>query len=70
MSAGQISVQQLFVPDILSIDHGLNRCSATTHFALLAALGSVLGEPFIKIGLKLLNVLEQFFAECDLIEFL
>ncbi len=64
------SVQQFFAPDILSVDHGLKRCPATTHFALMGAFGVVMDEPFIKISLKLAYGFIQRFAEHDLIEFL
>ena len=63
-------VQQFFVPDVLSVDHGLKRCSATTHFALMGAFGVVMVEPFIEISLELADGFIQSVAERDLIEFL
>ena len=70
MSVRQSLVQQFFAPDVLSCDHGLKRCPATTYFALMGTLGVVMDDPFIEIGLELFDGLEQRFTERDLVEFL
>jgi hypothetical protein len=44
-------VQELFLPDLFALNHGLERCSAATGFALMSALVVVVIQPFVQVGL-------------------
>ncbi len=63
-------VQELFLPDIFALDHGLERRSGATHFALMSALVVVVEQPFIEIGLQCIDAVIEFLAERDLVELL
>lgn len=69
-SVGPSSVHELFLPDFFALDHGLERRSAATHFALVSALVIVVMQPFIQIGLKRVDAIVELLAERDLIELL
>ena len=56
------SVHELFLPDFPALDHGLERRSAATHFALMSALVIVVMQPFIRIGLKRIKAVMEFFG--------
>jgi hypothetical protein len=64
------SVHELFLPDFFALNHGLERRSAATHFALMSSFDAVVMQPFIQIDLQFLNGLVDLFAELDLIELL
>jgi len=49
------SVHELFLPDLLALNYGLERRSAATHFALMSSFGVVMVQPFIQIGLQFLD---------------
>ena len=64
------SVHELFLPDFFALNHGLERRSAATHFALMSSFDVVVMQPFTQIGLQCLDGLVDLFAERDLIELL
>ena len=63
-------VHELILPDLLALNHGLERRSAATHFALMSSFGVVMMQPYIQIGLQFLNGLIELLAERDLVKFL
>lgn len=69
-SVGPCSVHELFLPDLLALDHGLERRSAATHFALMSSFGIVVAQPFTQIDLQFRNGLIDLLAECDLVKLL
>ncbi len=44
-------IYKFFLPDFFSLDHSFEGCSSATHFSLMGALGIVMMEPLIEIGL-------------------
>ena len=61
------SVHELFLPDFFALNHGLERRSAATHFALTRALVVIVMQPFVEIGLQRVDAVKKFLAERDLI---
>ena len=61
------SVHELFLPDFFALNHGLERRSAATHFALMRALVVIVMQPFVEIGLQRVDAVKKFLAERDLI---
>ena len=55
------SVHELFLPDFFALNHGLERRSAATHFALKSSFGVAVMQPFIQIGLHFPDGLADFF---------
>jgi hypothetical protein len=64
------SVHELFLPDFFALNHGLERRSAATHFALMSSFVVIVMQPFIQIGLQRVDAVVKFVAECDLIKLL
>ena len=59
VSVGSSSGDELFPPDLFAVDHGLDRRSDATDFALVRALVVVLAQPPIKIGLQRFDALVE-----------
>ena len=70
MSVRLNSGDELFLPDLFAVDHGLDRRSAAAYFALVRAFVVVMLQPFIEIGLQRFDGFIELFAERDLIKFL
>ena len=70
VSVRSSSVDELFLPDIFAVDHGLDRRSTATYFALMRAFVVVVLQPLIEIGLQRFDGFIEFFAERDLIKLL
>lgn len=62
------SVYFLLLPDFLTVEKCLERCSAATHLSLMSAFSIVLDQPLVKVCLQLVNVSVDLFPKSRLVK--